>query len=104
MLAFCIADEDTVRGFRLAGVGGEAVATPREAAEAFARARQRPDCALLVLGATAWTALGHELAAFRAACDRPVVVELPRPGDAADRGGLARLLRSVVGAGLEEEP
>lgn len=105
MQAFCVADEDTVRGFRLAGVPGEAVATPRQAAEAFARARQRPGCALLLLGEAVCAALGDALADFRATSDRPLVVELPASGgSAAAQSGLSRLLRSVVGAHLEEEP
>ena len=31
---YCVADEDTVRGFRLAGVEGRVVESPREAASA----------------------------------------------------------------------
>ena len=34
MKFYCIADEDTVRGFRLAGVEGQEVSGPDEAAEA----------------------------------------------------------------------
>ncbi|MBE3071090.1 MAG: ATP synthase subunit F, partial [Planctomycetes bacterium] len=43
MKFFCIADEDTVRGFRLAGIEGRAVETPREAADALARAAAQAD-------------------------------------------------------------
>ncbi len=105
MLAFCIADEDTVRGFRLAGVPGEAVTTPQEAMAAFERARVRPACALLLLSADVCAGLGAALAAFRARSDRPLVVELPRPGaPASQRGALERLVRSLLGVRLEDEP
>ncbi|HXY28843.1 MAG TPA: V-type ATP synthase subunit F, partial [Acidimicrobiales bacterium] len=91
--AFCIADEDTVRGFRLAGVAGEVVSTPREAAEALARARQLPDCALLILTEQVCSGLGPELSTLRLECNRPLVVEIPGPGGpmtAAGRPGLGR--------------
>ncbi len=107
MRPFCIADEDTVRGLRLAGVRGEAVSTAQEAAAALARARQRPDCALLVVTEQVSTLLGPALADLRAGCDRPAVVQIPGPAGpsgAAGPGGLGRLLRSVVGAALEAEP
>ncbi len=106
MEAFCIADEDTVRGFRLAGVRGEAVSTPQEAAEALARARQRPYCALLIVTEQVCGHLGPELTALRVQGDRPVVVEIPGPGGptaAAAPGALGRLVRAVVGTALEED-
>jgi vacuolar-type H+-ATPase subunit F/Vma7 len=107
VLAFCIGDEDTVRGFRLAGVPGEVASTAGEAAAALARARRRPDCALLVVTEQASVLLGPALAALRAARDGPAVVEIPGPGgaQAATPGdGVARLVRSIAGAALEDEP
>jgi len=104
--AFCIADEDTVRGFRLAGVPGEAVSTASQAGEALARARQRAGCGLLILTGEVCASLGPELAALRAAGDGPLVVEIPGPGGApaATSGeGLSRWVRSIAGAALEGE-
>ncbi len=106
MHAFCIADEDTVRGFRLAGVPGESVSTPREAAETLDRVRQRPDCALVIVTEQVCEALGPELARIHLAGGRQIVVEIPGPGGpmiSAPRASLNRLVRSVVGTALEEE-
>ncbi len=107
MRALCIANEDTVRGFRLAGVQGEAVSTPREAAEALDRARHGPDCALLIVTEHVAAVLGPELTRLRLAGGRPIVVEIPGPGGpmtSARRTGLDRLVRSIMGTALEEEP
>ena len=106
MQAFCIADEDTVRGFRLAGVPGQAASTAGEAAEALAQARQRAGCGLLIVTGEVCASLGPELAALRAAGDGPLVVEIPGPGGArpaTSPEGLARLVRSIAGTALEDE-
>ena len=42
MKFYCIADEDTARGFRLAGIEGESVANPAEAEAALERAARQP--------------------------------------------------------------
>ncbi len=107
MHAFCIADEDTVRGFRLAGVHGEAVSTPHEAADALARARQLPECALLIVTEQVSESLGPELVRIRLAGGRPTVVEVPGPRGprtSAPRASLKTLVRSAVGTALEDEP
>ena len=49
MKFYCIADEDTVRGFRLAAVEGRAVEGADEAAAAFAAAVARKDLDILIL-------------------------------------------------------
>ena len=46
---YCIADENTVRGFRLAGVSGQVVNTAPEAAAALETAAARRDCAVIIL-------------------------------------------------------
>jgi len=39
---YCIGDEDTVRGFRLAGIEGQVVVSPEEAAAALRAWRAAP--------------------------------------------------------------
>jgi vacuolar-type H+-ATPase subunit F/Vma7 len=46
---YCIADEDTVRGFRLAGVAGLVVTSAAQAAAAAASVAARADCGVIVL-------------------------------------------------------
>ena len=49
MKFYCIADEDTVRGFRLAGVPGQVVTTPQQAAEALSAALVAMFSAMLLM-------------------------------------------------------
>jgi vacuolar-type H+-ATPase subunit F/Vma7 len=102
---FCLADEDTIRGFRLAGVPGRAVASPREAAEALAWAREQPDCGLLILTEDVMISLGPPLDALQAERSRPIVVAIPGPGGPkAGREDLRQLVQRAVGTSLEREP
>ena len=105
MHSFCIADEDTVRGFRLAGVPGRAVSSPREAAEALAWAMEQPDCGLLILTEEGCAGLGPQMEALRAERSRPIIVEIPGPaGPKAGRESLRQLVQRAVGTSLEQEP
>lgn len=107
MQAYCVADEDTVRGFRLVGVPGQAVSTPQETAMALAAALERPDCDLLIVTEQVVARLGPQLAALRVERSRPLVVEIPGPaGPATGAGGesLRRIVERVVGTSLEGEP
>ncbi len=107
MKAYCIADEDTVRGFRLAGVPGEAVSTLQEMSEAVARAFERPDCALVIVTGQVAARLGPGFAALRVERGRPLVVEIPGPEApvrGAGRESLRRLVQRIVGTSLEGEP
>ncbi|MFA5203416.1 MAG: V-type ATP synthase subunit F [Lentisphaeria bacterium] len=102
MSAYCIADEDTVRGFRLAGIDGQAVAGTAEAAAAFGRAVADAGCDLLILGGPAVAGIRAPVERLRLECDRPLVVELPAAAGGADgRLGLRRLVREAVGIHLD---
>ena len=106
MRPYCIADLDTVRGFRLAGVAGQAVLGPEEAAAALARAVQETDCSLLILTENVVAHLGPRLDALRAERNRPVIVEIQGPaGHLLGRGheSLSRLVQGVVGTTLGGE-
>jgi vacuolar-type H+-ATPase subunit F/Vma7 len=102
--AYCVADEDTVRGFRLAGVPGQAVSTLQETAGAVAAAFERSDCSLLILTEQVAAGLGPRLLALRIERSRPLVVEIPGPrgpASGAGRESLRRLVQRVVGTSLE---
>lgn len=105
MAFYCVADEDTVRGFRLAGLVCRTIADPGEGSRAFTWAVSQPDCELLILTEEVAVRLGPPLEAFRLEHERPLIVEIPGPGGPIEgAGGLRRLLRSAVGASLEREP
>ena len=104
MKCFCIADEDTVRGFRLAGVPGRTVASPQEAAAALRNAAADRDLGLLLLGTSVADGIRDQVEAIRLACDHPAIAEIPAPGGAvSDRGGMLRNAYRTVGIPLMEE-
>jgi vacuolar-type H+-ATPase subunit F/Vma7 len=102
--AYCIADEDTVRGFRLAGVPGRSVSTPMEGAEVLAWAMEQPDYGLLILTEDVMASLGPQLEVLRMERNRPLLVEIPGPaGPKAERESLRQLVQRAVGTSLEKE-
>lgn len=106
MPAYCIAVEDTVRGFRLAGVAGQAVSTLQETAEAVARALERPDCDLLIATEQVVARVGPGLASLRVERSRPLIVEIPGPAGSpagVRRESLQRLVQRALGTSLEGE-
>lgn len=103
MKFYCIADEDTVRGFRLTGVEGRAVTSPPEAAAALEAAAARPEHGIVILtqGVAAW--IREQVDAFRLERDRPLLVEVPGPeGPLAGRKTLRQLVRSAVGIHVDK--
>ena len=98
MTFYCIADEVTVRGFRLAGVAGRAVATAAEAAEALAEAVARPDCGIVILLDKVAAGIRTQVDAIRLERERPLIVEIPGPeGPLAGRRSLRALVQEAVG-------
>ena len=73
---FCIGDEDTVRGFRLAGVAGTAADSAAGVAAALAGAVSRPDCGVVLLTSSAAGLVRPLLEEIRLRRARPLVVEL----------------------------
>jgi V/A-type H+-transporting ATPase subunit F len=95
---FCIADEDTVRGFRLAGVAGEAVATTEQAAAAVERVSAQADCGILILTETVAAKIREQVEAIRRERDHPLIVEIPGPeGPLPGRKSLRQFVQEAVG-------
>jgi len=103
---YCIADEDTVRGFRLAGVEGCAVATPEAAAAALRGAMARHDVGVLIITDVVAAGVRAEVDAIRSAQIRPLIVEVPGPaGPMRGRKTLHDFVQEAVGIriGQKEE-
>ena len=93
-----IGDEDTVLGFRFAGIPGEQVETPDEARAALERAVAMPDIGILILTDTVADTIRDEVNAVRFRRPRPLVVEVPSPaGPSPKRQDLLALIREAVG-------
>jgi len=101
---YCIADENTVRGFRLAGVSGQVVNTASEAAMALATATARRDCAIIILTETVAESIRAQVEGMRFESPQPLIVEIPGPaGPLPGRKGLRQLAQEAVGIHFEEK-
>ncbi len=103
MKFYCIADEDTVRGFRLAGIEGRVVTSAPEAAEALSQEAGRAEHGILILTQQVSAWVRGQVDALRLGCDRPLLVEIPGPtGPLAGRKTLRQLAHSAVGMRVEQ--
>jgi len=101
---YCVADEDTVRGLRLAGVAGRAAATAGEAAAALSEAAARPDCGVLIISERLAGLIRARLEELRAGADRPLIVEIPGPeGPMPGRRSLREFVAEAVGVSLNQK-
>ncbi len=101
MRVYCIADEETVRGFRLAGVPAQPVATPAQAAAALQQIAGQSDCGIIVLTQTVAAGIREPVEMLRRERDGPLVVEIPGPeGPLPGRKSLRRLAQEAVGMRL----
>ena len=104
MKFYCIADEDTVRGFRLAGVSGQAVASAPEAAMAMETVAAQPDCAVIILTETVADSIRPQVERIRFDSPQPVILEIPGPaGPLPGRKSLRQLAQEAVGIHIEEK-
>ena len=98
MKFYCIADEDTVRGFNLAGVAGQVVATAGQAAAAVAAAVARSGCGIIVMTEQVATGIRSQVDTVRLERDRPLIVEIPGPqGSMPGRKSLRQFVQEAVG-------
>lgn len=98
MKFFCIADEDTVRGFRLAGIAGQVVTSAEQTAAAVEKATAQTDCGIIVLTERVAASIRRQLETIRLERDRPLVVEIPGPeGPLPGRKSLRQFVQEAVG-------
>jgi V/A-type H+/Na+-transporting ATPase subunit F len=100
----CIADEDTVRGLRLAGIAGHVVTTAQQAAATFAKAAAGTDCGIIILTHNVATSIRQQVDTFRFQRDRPLIVEIPGPeGQVPERKNLRQFVQEAVGFKMDQE-
>jgi len=103
-----ISDQDTVLGFRFAGVAGTAVASPEEAAAAFAGAKARPTVRILLLSEQVEAWIEAEVTAHRLLAQAPFVVVLESIwGPQGERKSIEAMIYEAVGiriVGDESKP
>jgi len=101
MSYYVIADEDTVLGFRYAGVEGEVVESPEQAREVFQRVCRSGRHDIVILTEEVSNSIRAEVNHVRFEVQTPVVVEIPgAAGPIPDRPDLLHLIREAVGLRL----
>lgn len=98
MKFWCIADEETVRGFRLAGIAGQVVITATDAAQALEHAAAQSDCGVVILTQQVAAGIRRQVETIRLNRERPLVVEIPGPeGALSGRKSLRQYVQEAVG-------
>jgi len=93
-----IGDEDTVLGFRYAGVPGDIAPDAASAREALERVARERDVAVLIMTESVADLIRDEVNRVRFNFELPLVVEVPGPGGPSpERKDLLALIREAVG-------
>ena len=101
MRFFVIGDEDTVQGFRLAGVEGEVVHGTDEAQDSLNRAMQTDGIGVILISEPVAQSIRAEVERHVYKTSLPLILEIPdAQGTAEGRGGVRELIRSAVGIHL----
>ena len=101
MKYFCIGDEDTVTGFRLAGVQGRVVTTTAQARDAFLSVKAMPDVGIVIITERLAASIRQDVDKFLSKSDFPFVIEVPdRNGPAPDRKNMLNVVQQAVGVKL----
>ncbi|HAT73335.1 MAG TPA: hypothetical protein DCS63_11030 [Elusimicrobia bacterium] len=76
MKFYCIGDEETARGLRLAGVEARVVSDARGAAEALSLAAGRKDCGVIIMTAAAAALVRTQVDEIKLERAGPLIVEI----------------------------
>ena len=99
-----IGDEDTVLGYRFAGVTGSVASTEDEAREAFEKALQSRENRILLLTETVEKMLMSEVTQHRLATEPPyLVVVQDIAGTEHERVTLAEMIQQAVGIHIAKD-
>jgi vacuolar-type H+-ATPase subunit F/Vma7 len=94
---YVIGDEDTVLGFRCAGIPGRSVATSADVLDGIEEAR-RAGAGILILTEEVADMARQEVDALRLSPGLPMLVEIPGPqGPLAGRRTLQSIIREAIG-------
>ena len=101
MRYFVIGDEDTVLGFQLAGVEGEAVENPDEAERAFDKALENHDYGIVIITERIAELIREHVDRFIFTEAFPLILEIPdRVGKIEGRLDLRQMVNRAIGINL----
>ena len=93
-----IGDEDTVLGFRFAGIRGQVAETAEAARAALGEACDRRDVGIVIITDVIADQIREEVNRIRFSLALPLVVEVPGPGGPSpERRDLLELIHEAVG-------
>lgn len=99
MKYYVIADEDTVLGFSLVGLSGQAVHNGDEARDAWSRALEDDQNAVIIITESVADMIRGTVDRYLFSESFPLVVEIPDPGKKSSRD-LRRLVNEAVGVSI----
>jgi len=95
---FCVGDEDTVAGFRLAGIETQTATTPEQTRAAVEKFVARPDCGVIIITEKLVEGIRQQIETIRLERERPLIVEIPGPeGPLPGRKSLREFVQEAVG-------
>jgi len=95
---YVIGDEDTVLGFRYAGIPGRVVENAEEAAEALEDVTGRGEASIIIITEQVASSIRPRINELRFGTDLPLIAEIPGPeGPVEGRPTLLELIRQAVG-------
>lgn len=101
MKYYVIGDEDTVIGFRLAGVDGAVVRNRAEAASSFDLALQDHDRGIIIIPERIAELIRNKVDRYIFSEQFPLILEIPdRHGKVEGKPGLRELVNKTVGIGV----
>ncbi len=102
MRFFCVGDEETVRGFRLAGIDGQVVSSAQQAEEILTALQADGTCGIVILTQAIGQLVPEAVQRFRFSSRPPLLVEVPGPeGPQAGHRSLQQLMQEAVGIRIE---
>lgn len=101
MKFYVIGDEETVLGFRLAGVEGEVVHTSEEAREELEKVFQREGIGVIIIPERIAETIRQQVEQYVYKATFPLIIEIPdRLGPKEARRSIRELIRAAVGIRL----
>ena len=101
MKYYVIADDDTVLGFRYAGIEGSVVESPEQARRVFHDKVADVSIGVIIMTEQAAETVGSEVQQIMYQSARPVIVQIPGPdGPSPRRRSLQQLIQEAVGIKL----
>ena len=100
MRLFVLGDEQAVLGFSLAGVGGQAAATPDEVQAGLRQVLDDPDIGILLITADAARMARQEVDRLKLEAALPLILEIPDSEGVTAEFSIREFISQAIGVSL----